>query len=282
MGGPNVGGVSRGLRKALSYANVVSTLALVLAMSGSAFAATHYLINSTKQINPKVLRQLRGARGEGGATGTAGATGSSGLEGKAGAEGKPGGEGNQGAAGREGPEGKEGHEGKRGVKGEEGPQGREGPEGQQGTEGPEGGAGGEPAALVHWRKTINTAGASEAAATTVVLAEATPFTITGHCYEEGEQTVAQTYISSSQSSSYLRIYEEAEYLPLGAARALTLEEAKGLTSGHETDFEGGPEGSFSTMSHDGKAALDGAANQGVWLKGPTGPACSFSGYLVRE
>jgi Collagen triple helix repeat (20 copies) len=251
-------------------------MALVLAMSGGALAASRYLIDSTKQISPKVLKQLRGARGETGASGSAGA---SGVEGKVGAEGKPGTEGKPGATGKEGPEGREG---KRGVKGEEGPQGKEGPEGQQGPEGPEGGVSGEPAALLHWRKTINTAGASVASANTVVLAEAVPFTITGHCYENGEQTVAQTYISSTQSSSYLRIYEEPEYQPLGAAQVLVPEDAKGLTTGHETDFEGGPEGSFSAMAHDGKTALDGAADQGVWLRGPTGPACSFSGYSVRD
>jgi hypothetical protein len=43
------------IRRRLSYANVVATLALVFAMSGGALAASHYLVNSTKQINPKVL-----------------------------------------------------------------------------------------------------------------------------------------------------------------------------------------------------------------------------------
>ena len=46
------------IRRHLSYANVLATLALVFAMSGSALAASHYLINSTHQINPKVLRKL--------------------------------------------------------------------------------------------------------------------------------------------------------------------------------------------------------------------------------
>jgi hypothetical protein len=46
------------MRRRLSYANVVATLALVFAMSGGALAANHYLINSTKQINPKVLKAL--------------------------------------------------------------------------------------------------------------------------------------------------------------------------------------------------------------------------------
>jgi hypothetical protein len=47
----------------LSYANVVATLALVLAMSGGAIAATHYLITSTKQISPRVLKKLKGFQG---------------------------------------------------------------------------------------------------------------------------------------------------------------------------------------------------------------------------
>ena len=56
------------MRKHLTYANVAATLALVFAMSGGALAAKHYLINSTKQINPKVLKKLRGAKGTTGAS----------------------------------------------------------------------------------------------------------------------------------------------------------------------------------------------------------------------
>ncbi len=49
---------SRPFRRHLSYANVTATLALVFAMTGGAFAANHYLLTSTKQISPKVLKQL--------------------------------------------------------------------------------------------------------------------------------------------------------------------------------------------------------------------------------
>ena len=52
------------MRKRLSYANVTATLALVFAMSGGAMAANHYLITSTKQINPKVLKKLNGQAGQ--------------------------------------------------------------------------------------------------------------------------------------------------------------------------------------------------------------------------
>jgi hypothetical protein len=84
------------MRRRFGYANVVSTLALVLAMSGGAFAAGHYLINSTKQINPRVLRKLHGARGSRGAigeigpVGPQGVTGASGDKGEKGVRGEPG------------------------------------------------------------------------------------------------------------------------------------------------------------------------------------------------
>lgn len=47
------------MRKHLSYANVVATLALVFAMSGGALAAKRYLLNSVGQINPRVIQRLR-------------------------------------------------------------------------------------------------------------------------------------------------------------------------------------------------------------------------------
>src|SRR5438552_1347942 len=59
----------------LSYANVTGTLALVLSMSGGALAANHYLINSTKQINPEVLKRLRGETGRRGPAGPQGPPG---------------------------------------------------------------------------------------------------------------------------------------------------------------------------------------------------------------
>src|SRR5258708_2366712 len=77
------------MRKRLSYANVTATLPLVFAMSGVALAAHHYLINSTKQINPKVLKVLKGKTGKEGPAGKEGLTGKEGKEGLAGKEGSP-------------------------------------------------------------------------------------------------------------------------------------------------------------------------------------------------
>jgi len=72
------------MRRRFSYANVAATLALVFSMSGGALAAKHYLINSTKQINPKVLKALKGKTGAAGLPGAAGAAGKEGSQGKEG------------------------------------------------------------------------------------------------------------------------------------------------------------------------------------------------------
>jgi len=90
------------IRRHLNYANVVATLALVFAMGGSAIAANHYLINSTKQVNPKVLRKLKGNAG------AKGAGGPQGLRGLTGAQGTPGARGTTGLPGPEGPVGPRG------------------------------------------------------------------------------------------------------------------------------------------------------------------------------
>lgn len=87
------------IRKRLTYANVAATLALVFAMTGGAFAASHYIITSTKQISPKVVKHLKGKRGKRGKTGATGATGPQGV---------PGPEGKAGPKGTQGPEGKAG------------------------------------------------------------------------------------------------------------------------------------------------------------------------------
>ncbi len=72
------------MRKRLSYANVAATLALVFSMTGGAMAANHYLISSTKQIKPSILKKLKGNAGAKGATGPQGPQGAQGGAGPAG------------------------------------------------------------------------------------------------------------------------------------------------------------------------------------------------------
>jgi hypothetical protein len=95
----------RPVRQRLTYANVLATVALFLALGGSAVAAGHYAITSKKQISPKVLKALRGAKGAKGATGARGSIGSSGPTGQTGATGATGANGPTGPMGPMGPKG---------------------------------------------------------------------------------------------------------------------------------------------------------------------------------
>jgi hypothetical protein len=128
------------LRRHLSYANVTATMALLLATSGSALAASKeftaetksrefsYLITSISQISPKVQAELKatGKAGRAGPAGAPGAPGSNGSQGPAGfpgAEGAPGikgAPGNEGKSGEQGPPGEQGETGERGEPGEQG------------------------------------------------------------------------------------------------------------------------------------------------------------------
>jgi hypothetical protein len=90
--------ITAGLRKHLST-SVIVTVALLFTMSGGALAANHYLITSTKQISPKVLKKLKGNAGKRGAKGAQGATGPQGPTGPAGAKGTDGSKGATGEAG---------------------------------------------------------------------------------------------------------------------------------------------------------------------------------------
>jgi hypothetical protein len=87
------------MRKHLSYANVVATLALIFAMSGGAFAASRYLLHSTRQISPGVLKALKGRRGKTGLAGNLGPIGPQGIAGPPGEKGPKGEQGKVGPAG---------------------------------------------------------------------------------------------------------------------------------------------------------------------------------------
>jgi hypothetical protein len=82
-------GAAKPRRKRLTYANVAATLALVLAMSGGALAASNFIITSTGQIKPSVLKKLTGKRGKTGATGKRGSQGIQGIQGNQGNAGAP-------------------------------------------------------------------------------------------------------------------------------------------------------------------------------------------------
>jgi hypothetical protein len=83
------------LLKKPSPATVIACLALFVASTGTGVAAGHYLITSTKQIKPSVLKQLKGVKGPRGQS----VTGLTGPQGPAGPTGATGATGAQGPAG---------------------------------------------------------------------------------------------------------------------------------------------------------------------------------------
>lgn len=239
----------RRIRARMTYANIAATAALVLAMAGSAAAASHYLITSTKQISPKVLRELR-REGPRGAAGAAGASGTAGTEGRQGPEGKP------------------------GPTGDTGPEGKPGPTGEKGNTS-------LPAAT--WNKTVETAGESVSKPATVVLEKVGPFTITGHCYQSSTNTVAATYIETSEEGSvFAETGGTQESIEKGVAVPVGAGPAESATAAHEAAFTGPSEGPFSAQSKTGAVALTGAANDAVFLGGKAKPACDFSGTVTEE
>lgn len=103
------------IRKRINYTSVAITVAALFAMTGGAFAAGKYLITSTKQISPKVLKSLEGKTGQAGPAGLAGPTGPAGATGPAGPTGAGGPKGDTGEAGKESKQGETGKQGNPGT-----------------------------------------------------------------------------------------------------------------------------------------------------------------------
>jgi hypothetical protein len=148
------------LRSKLTYANVIATLALFLALGGGAWAATSLPKSSvgTEQLKNGAVtgKKVKGGSllasnfkagqlpaGPAGATGPQGVPGETGPRGR-GVQGEPGEPGERGPRGERGSAGPEGEQGIPGAKGDRGPQGEpgvQGPEGPQGNQGDQGNRG---------------------------------------------------------------------------------------------------------------------------------------------
>jgi len=90
-----------------SPALVIAILALILSLGGTALAARHYLITTSQQISPKVLRELAAMPSPGGqiSNGSQGAPGPQGTPGPVGPQGPQGPAGDKGPTGDKGPPG---------------------------------------------------------------------------------------------------------------------------------------------------------------------------------
>lgn len=80
----------RGRLRAMAKINLVNVsiaVVIVFATAGGAYAGQHYIITSTKQIKPSVLKQLEGKRGQAGANGVNGKDGAAGVNGTNGKDG---------------------------------------------------------------------------------------------------------------------------------------------------------------------------------------------------
>lgn len=116
------------MRHKPSISGVIAAVALFFAIAGAgAYAADSYIITSTHQIKPSVLRKL--ANDVRGPRGTAGAAGPQGPQGPAGTNGTNGTNGAQGAPGTTGAQGPQGIQGVQGVQGDPGQKGDQGPSG---------------------------------------------------------------------------------------------------------------------------------------------------------
>ena len=152
----------------LTYANVMSSVAVFLALGGVSYAAIRIPANSVtsvqirdrsilaQDLNSRVTTQLKGAqgmrgqRGLQGVAGDVGPIGQTGLQGIQGIQGETGAQGDKGETGLagerglqgvQGPAGDTGAQGAKGDTGQQGIQGEVGPQGPQGDKGDTGAAG---------------------------------------------------------------------------------------------------------------------------------------------
>jgi hypothetical protein len=141
------------------------------------------------------------------------------------------------------------------------------------------------AGLTRWRTTVATPGASSSAPNVVALANVGPFTIVGECWMAGANTDAATFIRTSAAGSAAQGYSGEGAVPFGPTDGtiqISERTASGTTATHTEAFVGPDDGTWVADSPDGSVTLDGFGAQGVYMQGATGPACSFSGFLITN
>ena len=141
--------------------------------------------------------------------------------------------------------------------------------------------------VITWNTTIATPGTLPGAPrgsvgpNTVDLATVGPFTVRGYC-ALGEGVEAYTEVVSAQDGSSFA-WNDNFYA--GSFNSGDVQQASRFANGFPQGpafVDEGPSGDFSVSTADQSTAFTGFANNGSYLNGPEGPACSFTGYLVVE
>ena len=144
--------------------------------------------------------------------------------------------------------------------------------------------------VITWNKTVATGGTPAArrkvggglSAGSVDLATVGPFTVRGYCTtSEGTQAITDV-ISGQDGSSYAwgDNYLSGDFNSTTAPQPAS--NAASGSSGSPDFVNEYDSGEFDVTTGDQKTAFTGFANNGVYIDGPNGPACSFTGYLVVE
>jgi hypothetical protein len=141
--------------------------------------------------------------------------------------------------------------------------------------------------VVTWNKTVASAPAPPAAkrraggftGNTVVLAKVGPFTVKGYC---ALGVNAFTNVASAQNGSSLAWATSTYAGDFNSGNEVRVSNTATGSSGAPAFVTEYQNGEFSVSTSDQKTAFTGFAANGVYIQGPTGPACSFTGYLVRE
>ena len=188
-------------------------------------------------------------------------------------------QGRRGPKGQKGAKGPKGATGATGAPGAAGAKGATGATGPQGPAGPAGGPGtAAPSNIVTWNTTIATGGID--GPNTATLATVGPFTVIGSC-ASGEGTGAETDLTTSQDGSSLVWYDSNYPGNFNNDGPYTVSDSASGVPG-SPGYWGPDYGPFSATSADGTTAITGSATNGVYVQGADGPACSFSGYLVKD
>ncbi len=140
--------------------------------------------------------------------------------------------------------------------------------------------------VVTWNKTVATPSAPTAkrfgsAAHFVDLATVGPFTVRGYC-SSGEGVEAVTDVLSAQDGSSLAWgdnYYSGDFNNTDDHQASNPSDGSPQSPDFVNEYDSGD---FSVSTADQKTAFTGFANNGSYIQGADGPACSFTGYLVME